>query len=154
MLKKINASADFYQKESYLRDLYEIRNNYNWNKIFISGLQEGCYGSVSEQIEFFQKHMQYYLMPDLMQEKQVAINNLIEKKVQNEKERLQNGLALSGLFFSIIFGLPAICETFVIIRKIMYFVRGDIPYITIENISVITCMVVVVIIGRKLYKKK
>ena len=64
MLKKINASADFYQKESYLRDLYEIRNNYNWNKIFISGLQEGCYGSVSEQIEFFQKHMQYYLMPD------------------------------------------------------------------------------------------
>ena len=27
MLKKINASADFYQKESYLRDLYEIRNN-------------------------------------------------------------------------------------------------------------------------------
>lgn len=43
--------------------------------------------------------MQYYLMPDLMQEKQVAINNLIEKKVQNEKERLQNGLALSGLFF-------------------------------------------------------
>lgn len=154
MLKKINASADFYQKESYLRDLYEIRNNYNWNKIFISGLQEGCYGSVSEQIEFFQKHMQYYLMPDLMQEKQVAINNLIEKKVQNEKERLQNGLALSGLFFSIIFGLPAICETFVIIRKIMYFVRGDIPYITIENISVITWMVVVVIIGRKLYKKK
>lgn len=93
-------------------------------------------------------------MPDLMQEKQVAINNLIEKKVQNEKERLQNGLALSGLFFSIIFGLPAICETFVIIRKIMYFVRGDIPYITIENISVITWMVVVVIIGRKLYKKK
>jgi len=36
----------------------------------------------------------------------------------------------------------------------MYFVRGDIPYITIENISVITWMVVVVIIGRKLYKKK
>ena len=87
--------------------------------------------------------MQYYLMPDLMQEKQVAINNLIEKKVQNEKEKaFQNGLALSGLFFSIIFGLPAICETFVIIRKIMYFVkRGDIPYITIKKISAITWMV-------------
>jgi len=48
---------------------------------------------------------------------------------------LQNVLSVGGLMFSVLFGLPAITDTVVLLRGIFSFVETDVPILTINSFS-------------------
>ena len=55
LLKKTNESNDYFNKIASMKKLSDTRIEYNKNVLFISELQENCYGSVSEQTALLEK---------------------------------------------------------------------------------------------------
>ena len=55
LLKKTNESNDYFNKIASMKKLSDTRIEYNKNILFISELQENCYGSVSEQTALLEK---------------------------------------------------------------------------------------------------
>lgn len=137
VLKKLNQHMDLWEKEHNEKDLTKIRREYFENTIFISSLQECCYGSVSEQVRDFEKMLPHYMKTELMNEKLNAVER-IRTIQENEKiDKLQQFIATGGFLLSVIFGLPSIYEALGILRECCYFVQGDIPIVSQLNLSVI-----------------
>lgn len=145
--------------------MHDIKKKYNINVMYISELQESCFGTVSEQIETFERVMPYYLKENITADKLKAIDCILADEEAKRQESLQNIIGFGGLVMAALFGLPAIYETISIIRQICIFITIDIPVFTIENFSVLVWLVVLLIIrcalrswrrkkGRKLYNSK
>lgn len=133
--------------------------------MYISEWQENCFGTVSEQIEAFERVMPYYLKENITADKLRAIDSILADEETKRQESLQNVIGFGGLVMAALFGLPAIYETISIIRQICTFITIDIPIFTIENFSVLVWIVVLVVLictlrswrrkkGRKLYDSK
>ncbi len=144
LLKNINDSYAFEQKELNNQNLSKVKNDYNRNKIFISELQTGVYGSVRELTNAFEEKMTYFLDVKNVEERMTALNNILDDEHAQRTLQLQNIISIVGLIFAVIFGLPAINETLMHIRKLCFFIKQDIPYVTIENISFIIWLLSVV----------
>lgn len=136
LLKKMNQSNDYVKKKMIPRELTKIRKEYRENLIFICELQEGCYGSVSEQTETFEKMMPYYMKQEITDTKLAAIDGMLEDEKKQRIEKFQDFLAVGGLVATLIFGLPAIRETVEVLRHICVFWSDDIPNISIDGLSV------------------
>lgn len=141
MLKKMNYSNDFYQKINTHKELVQIQKEYNRNTIFISELQENCYGSVSEQTEVFEKMMSYYLKPENTKIKLEAIDNILREDEKQRAEKFEKFLSLGGFLLAMVFGLPSIHDTIVIMRGLCFWWTQDIPFITLENFSALLWLV-------------
>ena len=150
MLKKINNQYTFFTKRIGNGEESKIQNEYNSDRIFISLLLGDTYGSVREQVEFFEQSMKYFIDTQNSNERLESINNILGQKNANKIQMLQNVLSVGGLVFSVLFGLPAITDTVVLLRSIFSFVQTDIPILTINNFSfglwllvnsIITCIV-------------
>lgn len=135
MLKKINNQYTFYTKGLDNGEESEIQNEYNRDKIFASLLLSDTYGSVREQVEFFENSMKYFIDTQNSNERLESINNILEQKNANKIQTLQNVLSVGALMFSVLFGLPAITDTFVLLRGIFSFIQTDIPILTVNNFS-------------------
>ena len=66
LLKKVNESNDYFNKTTSMKQLAEAQKEYNRNVLFISQLQEDCYGSVSEQFELVEHMMPHYFKPRII----------------------------------------------------------------------------------------
>lgn len=135
MLKKINNQYTFYTKGLNNGEESEIQNEYNSDKIFTSLLLSDTYGSVREQVEFFEKSMKYFIDAQNSNERLESINNILEQRNANKLQTLQNVLSVGALMFSVLFGLPAITDTAVLLRGIFSFIQTDIPILTVDNFS-------------------
>ncbi len=135
MLKKLNDCSCYHKKRGKFDDLSKIQKEYNENTIFISELQEDCYGTVSEQVDFFEKRMCHYFKQDLMQQKLVAIDSILKEEESRKREKFQDFLAIGGFLITLLFGLPALYDSIVLIRMVFSFCTYDVPILTLENFS-------------------
>ena len=147
MLKKINNQYTFFTKRIGNGEESKIQNEYNSDRIFISLLLGDTYGSVREQVEFFEQSMKYFIDTQNSNERLESINNILGQKNANKIQTLQNVLSVGGLVFSVLFGLPAITDTVVLLRRIFSFVETDIPMLTVDNFSFGLWLLVNVIIA-------
>lgn len=134
-LKNINDSDSFYKKGQCKTNLSKVKNEYNKNKIYISLLQDGVYGSVRELTSKFEKNMTFFLDKKNVEDRMNALNCILEEEQSKRTLQLQNVLSIVGLIFTIIFGLPAINETLMHIRKLCFFIADDLPVLSIDNVS-------------------
>lgn len=143
LLKNINNSYTFDQNGFSNSKLSKVKNDYNRNRVFISLLQSGVYGSVRELTAVFEKSMTYFLDIKNVDDRMTALNNILEEEHSRRTLQLQNFLSIAGLIFAVIFGLPAINETLSYIRNLCFFIKQDIPIISVENCSfVIWCLTI------------
>ena len=126
-------------------EMHRVKKKYNMNVMYISELQENCFGTVSDQIETFERVMPYYLKENITEDKLKAIDCILADEETKRQDLLQNVIGFGGLIMAAVFGLPAIYETLSIIRQMCTFITFDIPILTIANFSVL--MWVVVLIG-------
>lgn len=154
LLKKTNESNDYFNKIASMKKLSDTRIEYNKNILFISELQENCYGSVSEQTALLKKMMPHYFKHEITSAKKIAIDNILQQNEQEKNERFQNYISTGGLILTLIFGLPSLYETLTIFRKLFSFYPYNIPYLTLENTSIILWLTLNGIIILKLYLRK
>ncbi len=154
MLKKMNDLNNFYKKVFKPKELAKIQKEYNRNLIFISELQEGCYGSVSEQTAAFEIRMPHYLKAEITRDKRSAIDSILKEEEKEKAERFEAFLAVGGFMLALIFGLPAIYESLEIIRNALGFILVDVPIITLENLSVVLWMLLNLFMGLKIKSGK
>lgn len=122
-----------------MKKLSDTRIEYNKNVLFISELQENCYGSVSEQTALLEKMMPHYFKHEITSAKKTAIDNILQQNEQEKNERFQNYISTGGLILTLIFGLPSLYETLTIFRSFFSFYPYNIPYLTLENTSELYC---------------
>lgn len=142
VLKYLNTE---YLYETLLKkpqEMHNIKKKYNVNVMYISELQENCFGTVSEQIESFERIMPYYLKDNITADKLTAIDCILADEETKRQESLQNVIGFGGLLMAALFGLPAIYETISIIRSVCTFIMFDIPLLTIKNVSVFLWIVI------------
>ncbi len=154
LLKKTNESNDYFNKITSSKKLSETQIEYHKNILFISELQEDCYGSVSEQTACVEQMMPHYFKSELTIAKKMAINDILKQKEQENNERFQNYISTGGLILSLIFGLPSLYETLSIIRSLFSFIPYNIPYLTLENTSTILWFILNIIIIKNIFIKK
>lgn len=154
ILKKINERNDYYMKTFSIKKLLEIRKEYNLNNLFIAVLQETCFGSVSEQMDIFEKRMELYLKPQISKIKQEALDNIFDERKRQQEDQFQNFLSIGGFFLTLVFGLPAIYDTLEIIRNLTSKVINDIPFITLENLSVFLWILLIILVGIRILIKR
>ncbi len=146
MLKKLNESSTIYNKTHYHGNLSSVQKKYNQNLLYINQLQNNCYGTVYEQTEQLEKMMPHYLKPIINKSSQSALDNIIKDEEQNNKTRYYNFLSSCSLILSIVFGLPSIHEALVILHNSFWPQKLNIPYITIDNTSIVLWIILNLIV--------
>ena len=154
LLKKMNDCSCYYEKVNGLGNLSKIQKEYNRNILFISELQEECYGSVREQTAFFENRMCHYLKQEIMERKLVAIDSILKDEEKKKGEKFQDFIAIGGLMLTLLFGLPALYDTIAIIRNVFAFLPYNVPGITIENMSLLSWLVLNGFILFKIVKER
>lgn len=144
LLKLVNNSYTFEKKGTKNCNLIKVKNDYNRDKIFISMLQSSVYGSVRTLTGSFEKNMTFFVDKENVEDRMVSLNEIVEGEHRNRTEQLQTVLSIIGLIFTTIFGLPAINETLTIIRNICWFIQEDVPYLSIDNCSLLMWLLITV----------
>ncbi|MCM1399198.1 MAG: hypothetical protein NC225_06905 [Clostridium sp.] len=153
MLKKTNVCNNIYNKTQKRRDLFKIRKEYYQNILFINELQNTCYGTVIEQTSQIEKMMPLYLKTEINNSNQTALDNILKDEDQKKNEHFLNFISIGSLMLSLIFGLPSIYEALIILHKVFY-ITNNIPYITLENFSVVLWLLLNIFIIIKLLLKR
>lgn len=95
--------------------VYVFRKNLD----YIYSLYEDCYGSVSEQIDFFKRAMKYYLAEDVYLNRINYVRENIKDKREKQISSISSAISFFTIFFTFVFGLPAIEETCICIMRAM-----------------------------------
>lgn len=154
VLKYLNAKYFYELLLKNPQAMNDAKKKYNINIMFISEWQEECFGTVTEQIETFERVMPYYLKENITAEKLRAIDDILATEEAKRQESLQNVIGFGGLAMAALFGFPAIYETISIMRDMCTFITIDIPIFTIKNISALVWVIVMFILGFALYRGK
>ena len=147
LLKKTNESNDYFNKIASMKKLSDTRIEYNKNVLFISELQENCYGSVSEQTALLEKMMPHYFKHEITSAKSTAINNILQQNEQEKNERFQNYISTGGLILTLIFGLPSLYETSAIVilssEKVMitWFAYASYEFLTNSKMATLSLVI-------------
>lgn len=154
MLKKANECNDIYNKSKYPKDLFKVRKEYNENILFINELQSSCWGSVIEQTAQIEKMMPYYVNSEINQSNQIALGNILKDREQQKNEHFMNFISIGSLMLSLIFGLSSIYEALTILHKAIGVINWDIPYVSLENMSVFIWLLLNIVIMKKIIIRK
>lgn len=153
LLKNMNSTLTYFQKEINSNNVHKVQKEYNYNVIFILQLQQTCFGSVREQLSFFENKMIFFLDKKSTKERMNAIDAIIEDEKHRRNFNFQNFLSIGGFLLTLIFGLPAIHETLTILRKSNIFIKKNIPIVTVENCSIIIWIVLIIFLSFIMYLK-
>lgn len=153
LLKRMNASYIYAQKIEKPDEMQSFQNAYHLNLMYISELQESCFGTVSEQLTAFEQMMPYYLKESIVATKMAAIDKLLADQDAQRQSLLQKSIDLGGLVMALIFGLPAIYDTLSIIRNALDFITNDIPFINLENTSITVWLLLIIILAKYILSK-
>lgn len=126
------------------------------NKIFLSNLQENCYGSVSEQIEKVENAMPFYLKRNIYFERKEAIHQLNIKKNESYISLLQEVMNKGIFILTCVFGLPMINNTLLILKESTIMKSVDLDYISVDSLSVIVwlCIICILVLDYKIKLSK
>ena len=114
--------------------------------MYIADLQESCYGSVSDQIDFFEKSMHHYTKTEITNSKLNALNQLLSDEETKKTETLQDFISLASILLTAIFGLPSIYETLGLLRQYCSFIKKNIPYLSQTNMSIVVWFIILIMI--------
>lgn len=154
LLKHMNSAYIYSMKQIKPEEIHNVQMKYNLNLMFISKLQEFCYGSASEQVEVFGKLMPYYLKEKIVTEKMQSIDRLLTDEESQRYEKLNNFISIVGLIMASVFGLPAIYDTFKILRGLCVFITYNIPLLTIENTSFGVWILLIIVLIVKIFRSR
>lgn len=146
LLKNMNSALTYFEKEMKFNNIDKIQKEYNYNSIFILQLQQSCFGSVREQLAFFESKMIYFLDIKSSKERMDAIDSIIGSEKTRKELNFEKFLSIGGFLLTVIFGLPAIHETLTILRKSNLFIKRDIPIVTIDNCSIAIWIILIIIL--------
>ena len=149
LLKNMNSALTYFEKEMKFNNIDKIQKEYNYNSIFILQLQQSCFGSVREQLAFFESKMIYFLDIKSSKERMDAIDSIIESEKTRKELNFEKFLSIGGFLLTVIFGLQAIHETLTILRKSNLFIKRDIPIVTIDNCSIAIWIILIFIVFMK-----
>ena len=160
MLKRINVLEDIskknalgYSKRTKVKRRYkQIMYEYLKNTIDICNIQEGCCATVSKQFAEFERLMPYYMYEEISNCKQRAYNEILQGKASDREEKYQDFISIGGLGLSLVFGLPAIHETMDLLRKVVLCGMSDIPYLSLNNVSVVIWLIINTYIGIRIIR--
>ena len=141
LLKNANNEFSYINKKIHYDDINSIQEKYNYNNLFILQLQESCFGSVREQLEFFEERMVYFMDQKNKIDRDNAFDNIINSQKNIRIFKFQNFISIGGLISTVIFSMPAIHDTLTVLRNSNLIIKKDIPVITIEICSVIVWIV-------------
>lgn len=93
-----------------------------------------------------------------MERKLFAIDNILKEEEKEREEEFQKFLTIGGFLLTLLFGLPTLYETIVIVRKLFTIWSYNIPFLTLENVSfgswiILNILIYVRMQGKKLIKK-
>lgn len=160
LLKRINVLEDISKKNALghgkrtkvKRRYKQIMYEYLKNTIDICNIQEGCCGTVSKQFAEFERLMPYYTYEEISKCKQRAYNEILQGKASDREEKYQDFISIGGLGLSLVFGLPAIHETIDLLRNVVLCGMADIPYISLNNVSVAIWLIINIYIGIRIIR--
>lgn len=142
MLEKMNNDLYFFERNHSKHQFKDIKLEYNNNIIFINNMIKGCMGTVIDQVSFFRDNLTHYLMSALSEANSNALDRMIEIEENERKSAFQNTVTIFGFILTVIFGLPAINQTLLIIKNTFYKDIDLIPSISTGQISVIIWAIV------------
>lgn len=153
LLKRLNIQMLFRNTTSAnYKQFHEIHKAYTETDIMIAEMQSNCFGTVSEQIAKMFESMPHYFRSELL-------NSIIEKRHaivaqhgDKIKEKQSKAFSIASILVAFIFGLSAIYDTVYLIRGLFTF--GDVPYISVANLSVTLWIVMVLCLVFYFYKKQ
>ena len=91
-----------------------------------------------------------YLKQELTDEKLNSIDEMIMRKQNIRELKFQHYISIGGFLFSLVFGLPSIYQTLVLLRSAVLFIySGDIPFISITCVSIILWVILICVILKK-----
>lgn len=129
--------ADVINKKQFNLESHDsIEKEYDENRIFLTEIVEDTYGTVYEQAQFFRNKMYIYMKKREAEEKLDAINSLRLRETEKSKEAYKDFLSIMGFTISLVFGLPAIYNTIIVLRTSMSFFVLDVPYLRIDTLSI------------------
>ena len=153
MLKRINNTYTLYKKLYETEKARIIQNEYNKDKIFISTMLNGTYGTVREQIEAFENGMKYFMDEGNAKECLSSINEILEQENSNRIQKLQDTLSIGGLLFTMFLGLPSITDTVILIRELFSFIKINVPYISVEGFSFAIWILILLFMLKIVYRQ-
>lgn len=154
LLKLMNSTYIYSMKQMKPEEIHDVQMKYNLNLMFISKIQEFCYGSASEQVEAFEKLMPYYLKEKIVTEKMQSIDRILTDEESQRHEKLNNFISIVGLIVALVFGLPAIYDTFKILRGLCAFITYNIPLLTIENTSFGVWIILIIVLTVNIFRSR
>lgn len=144
LLKRLNTLSSFHKK-AYTKDILKSQEEFNRNKIFISELQNNCYGTVKVQLEQFENLIPHFMNKSITEENINAIESIVNGEENARKESLQNLMAIGGFLLTGIIGLPAIYDTVTVLRDSNLIIDTDLPIITKVNFSILLWIIMMII---------
>ena len=87
----------------------------------------------------------------------IMIDTIIAEKEAQRNNSFQTFMSIASIVVALLFGLPAVYDTFSITRKSLSFFSQDIPCLTVENTSLfawIFVMAMLCVYMCRKYKKK
>lgn len=123
----------------------EVRIRHSAREMFRTRLQFECYGSVREQILFFQEKMPHYLKRAEFEAMQSNFREIIDIRKDRKKRRFELFTAIAAILFAAAFALPSICDTLSVVRSCIPV--SDIPIITIEAAGIVVWLALMVAIA-------
>lgn len=149
VLKKLNNSYSLYQKSTESNNLHKVNRDYNEGVLYINSLLSNVYGTVREQLDFFEHSIAYYLDNDKTNQNKEAIDNILLQEKARQEQKLNNKLTIGSFLLTLFFGLKAINETLCFIRPYLKnIIGGDIAGVTISDVSFVLwiCLVILMIV--------
>ena len=149
LLKKIIISAAIYNLTNST-DLYKEKRQYNDNQLFINKIQGNCYGSVSFQVKQFERILELYSQKELLNERFKIMSDSLSLDEARKKEKNSSFFSIVTFIFTMLFGLPTITETLMILKK-GFFNDDIIPYLSFEQISIVVWVILMIFCANKIH---
>ena len=83
-----------------------------------------------------------------------SIDRILTDEESQRHEKLNNFISIVGLIVALVFGLPAIYDTFKILRGLCAFITYNIPLLTIENTSFGVWIILIIVLTVNIFRSR
>lgn len=136
------------------RNFTKLRYEACKSDMMICELEEGCYGSVLDQVEYLEKAMPYFLKKDILNRKNLAIKEMIIAREKRKRENMQQTISVVAFVITFFGGLPYVKDTLKIICDVIPSRFIHIPCEYVNSISVFIWLFLLVLCIIKIVKIK
>lgn len=145
LMKKLMYQTMYHKLNSLQVEPEHCRKEFLFKENYLIALQESCYGSVCELLEFMESHMPYFLKKELAQKQIQNMELLIDGKKNEAKEQMLFFASVAAFMITVLFALPMIRDTIEILRIFTGIV--NVPGVSVNGVAVAIWIAMVLITG-------